>query len=197
MRTFIALELGKEPRRALAELLEKLSAELPGVRWSKPGNVHLTLRFLGEINDALIPEVAEAAREAAARCPPLFLKLGRPGAFGGRSPRVLFLRVEGDLEELARVYSELENELEKRGFGREERSFKPHLTLGRRKKGSVPPSWTELVSLKEITDWEAEEIVLFSSTLTPSGPIYTPLGRFPLRGEEIDSPGRQKNHESS
>jgi len=197
MRTFIALELGKEARRTLAELLEKLSSELSGVRWSKPENVHLTLRFLGEIKDALVPEAAEAVREAASRCPPLFLKLGRPGAFGGRSPRVLFLRVEGDLERLAELYSELEDELEKRGFGREERSFKPHLTLGRRKKGAVPPSWTDLVSLKGITDWESEELVLFSSTLTPAGPIYTPLGRFPLRGEEIDPSGRQKNHERS
>jgi 2'-5' RNA ligase len=183
MRTFVAVEVGQAARETLGRLLEDLRARVPGVRWSKPGNVHVTLRFLGEIEDAAIADVAAAARDAARDTTPFSLRLGPPASFGGRSPRVLLLGVEGEIDALARLQSRLEDALETRGFGREARAFKPHLTLGRRKKGTVPAAWCDATPA-DVTEWEVEELVVFSSTLTPAGPIYTALARCPLEGEE-------------
>ena len=117
MRTFIAVEIGDEAREALGRYLEDLRERVPGVRWSTPGNVHLTLRFLGEVADAMIPAVARAAREAACRTAPFSLSLGKPASFGGRSPRVLLIQINGDVEALARLQGRLEDQLESAGLG--------------------------------------------------------------------------------
>ena len=153
------------------------------MRWSRPENVHLTVRFLGEVEDALLSEVALAAREAASRTPAFWLRLGEPASFGGRTPRVLHLTVGGETDALGALQARLEEALDARGFGREARAFTPHLTLGRRKKGPIPESWCS-GSLSDPRDWEVEELVVFSSTLTPRGPVYTAMARCPLEGEE-------------
>ncbi len=193
MRTFIAVEIGDEARQTLGRQLEDLRTRFPGVRWSKPQNIHITLRFLGEISDAHIPDVAAAAREAARRSGPICLSLGAPTSFGGRSPRVFLLNVRGEVGALVRLQSRLEEELDTRGFGREARAFKPHLTLGRRKKETVPETWRD-VTLSGVTEWEVDELIVFSSTLTPAGPIYTAMARCPLEGG--DRPAAARNNES-
>ena len=184
MRTFIAVEVGEEARRTLAGVLDLLRSRFPvEVRWSRPENCHVTLRFLGEVAEHLIPEVAAAASQAASGVGPFSLSLGRPARFGGRAPRVLLLDVAGETARLGTMHAALEDELERRGFGRESRRFRPHLTLGRRKKGTIPASWGD-VAITGVTEWEVDHIVVFSSTLTPQGPIYTSLARCRLTGED-------------
>jgi RNA 2',3'-cyclic 3'-phosphodiesterase len=183
MRTFIAVEIEPDVRQTLGRLLETLKGRFPDVRWSKPHTIHVTLRFLGDVDDRLIPEVARAAREAARQVPPFELALGAPAGFGGRSPRVLLLDVAGQIDVLGRLQTALEEELDRRGFGREGRAFKPHLTLGRAGRSHVPESWRDLASPPPAA-WGVEELVVFSSTLTPQGPLYTALARCPLGSED-------------
>lgn len=192
MRTFIAVDVGDDVRETLTALLGDLGGRVPGVRWSRPGNVHLTLRFLGEVGDDALPEVAAAARAAAARSRPFELRLGRLASFGGRAPRVLVLTVDGEAGGLDALYQALEEELDDRGFGREGRAFRPHLTLGRRKEGSIPGTWAD-TQVSGANAWEVEELVVYASELTPDGPIYTALARCPLGGEEA---GRESTGES-
>ena len=188
MRTFIAVEIPPEVRTALGRTLGTLKARIAGVRWSRPENIHVTLRFLGEVDDRSIPEVAAAARAAARRTAPFELKLGGPAGFGGSSPRVLLLAIGGQSEALVGLAAALEDELDERGFGREGRAFRPHLTLGRRGRSDVPESWRDLAQPPPAA-WDVDELCVFSSELTPQGPIYTPLARCPLGSEEDAADG--------
>jgi 2'-5' RNA ligase len=183
MRTFIAVEIAPEVRAILGRTLGVLKARFAGVRWSRAENIHVTLRFLGDVDDRAIPDVAAAAASAARRTAPFELELGGPAGFGGRSPRVLLLEVGGETGALAGLQAALEDELDERGFGREGRAFRPHLTLGRRGRDDVPESWRDLAKPPPAA-WSVGELVVFSSTLEPQGPIYTPLARCPLGGEE-------------
>lgn len=185
MRVFIAIELEEEVRVTLNSLLERLKEEFPGIRWVKPGNIHLTLRFLGEIPDTDALRAAEAAQRIAGRFRPFNLELGEPGSFGGREPRVLFLHIAGATGALDRVYRELEEELAENGFQPEDRTFRPHLTLGRRKKrgkGSIPSAWKEL-EIQGAREWTAEGLTVFSSELTRTGPVYTTVAHCPFASE--------------
>jgi 2'-5' RNA ligase len=180
MRTFIAVTIKDAARATLNRYLAELRARYTaGVRWSRPENVHLTLRFLGEVSDRDLAGVTAAASKAAAAAGSFTLRLGAPAHLGKGTPRVLSLSVGGQVEELAALHAALEAHLEKSGFGRDSRRFRPHLTLGRRKKGPIPEDWRQ-VPRSGATDWDVDEIVVFSSTLTPTGPIYTPLARCPL-----------------
>ena len=183
MRTFIAIEIGEEARRSLAAVLDDLRARIPGVRWTAPEHVHLTVRFLGEIAPADAVEAAAAAREAARGVPPFSLCFGRPRSFGGRAPRVLTLGVEGETGNLARLHARLEDALDRAGFGREHRRFTPHLTLGRPRSAPPPEAWSA-IAFRGPTEWDVGSMTVFESTLTPRGPVYTPLAHVALAGED-------------
>ena len=187
MRTFIAVDLSEEAKNCVGQLIDRLKSHGWGVRWSKPENVHITLRFLGEVPDKLLPQVFEAAEKAASRCAPFMLRLGGASGFGGKNPRVLFLEVYGETDSLKNLQRELEEELAGRGFGKEDRPFTPHLTLGRRKSGTLPADWHKL-AVPEPLEWEVAELVVYASKLTREGPLYTPLARYDLSGEEKRPP---------
>jgi len=179
MRTFIAVDLSEEVRRSVAEVISRLRERITNVRWSAPENVHITLRFLGEVPEGELPKVLEAARAAASASEPFVLQAGGASGFGGKNPRVLFLEVEGEVSLLKKLQERLEDELDQRGFGREGRAFAPHLTLGRRKGGPLPADWADF-KVPEPRDWEVEQLVVYASKLTREGPIYTALARFDL-----------------
>jgi len=182
VRTFIAADTDPDVRETLGRAVAELRSRAPGVKWSDPRAMHITLRFLGEVPDRDIPGVIAAAQEAARGADPFTLSLGAPASFGGAAPRVLLLGIEGETASLRALQAALEDRLCARGFGREARAFSPHLTLGRPKKGPVPPSWRD-VALAGVREWTVEELTVYSSTLTPAGPVYTALARCPLRGE--------------
>ncbi len=182
MRTFIAVGTDEDVQETLARALAQLRTRVAGVKWAEPAHMHLTLRFLGEVADRQLPDVFSAAQEAAASVEPFTLRLGAPKSFGGAAPRVLLLDVLGHTDVLGTLQETLERGLEARGFGREGRPFSPHLTLGRPRKGAVPVTWRDF-TLSGVTEWTVEELTVYSSDLTPDGPIYTALAHCPLRGE--------------
>ncbi len=140
-RTFIALELNEALQQFLGDIISQISQELPDLRWVNPNGIHLTLAFLGELNDEQLIEAIHAAEAAAQKATPFKYRLKGLGIFGSvRHPRVIWMGVE-DLPSgkvqgspLQHVHRVLTKELELRGFELEKRPFSPHLTLARIKQ---------------------------------------------------------------
>jgi len=181
MRAFVAVELSDDIRNALGEVISKMGRfDLP-VKWVEPANLHLTLKFLGEVDEESAPAVARAMREAARSAAPFDLRLTRAGAFPSLArPRVLFIEADDDppvTEELAR---RLDDAMSQLGVPREVRPFRKHVTLGRvRRPAPLGLAADELRSLasKGFGPMKVGQIVLMRSQLTPSGPIYEAVER--------------------
>src|SRR3990172_2239746 len=133
LRLFIAIELPEAVTEHIGRVIGMLrQQEIPGIRWVKPQGVHLTLHFLGDTPQSRIQSIVAAMRMATTGVAPFLLQVQGVGVFPHmRAPRVLWMGVGGDMESLTQVRQQLEEALEDRGFTKEQRSFSPHLTLGR------------------------------------------------------------------
>ena len=157
------------------------------LRWVKPEALHLTLRFLGEV-DAATSEVSAAVERAARGRKPFTLRLSRVEAFpSGPSPRVVWAGVEGDLDALEARRQAVEAELEAAGFAPERRRFVPHVTLARAPGGIRPDAAAELQAALSgaplpASEFSVERIALIHSTLTPQGSVYRTIARAALGG---------------
>ncbi|HEX9056980.1 MAG TPA: RNA 2',3'-cyclic phosphodiesterase [Ktedonobacterales bacterium] len=131
-RTFVAIELGDQARAHLDREIARLRRVLPSVRWGVPDSMHLTLAFLGELDDERLAAVEEATEDAAHAIRPFSLRVTGLGAFGPTyAPRVIWAGLAGDLPRLSQLQQALAAALAVRGFARDERPFSPHLTLAR------------------------------------------------------------------
>lgn len=191
VRAFIAIEIPAEIRAQLGETSREL-AKLPvEAGWVKPGNIHLTLKFLGEVPESSRSQIAKAMQEAATGIPPFRLDLGGLGAFPNtRRPRVLWAGLAGQAETAQQLQNRLEERLAAAGFPREEKSFKPHLTLARIKNIADPRRLAEgLIACRlPPASFPVERIVLFESVLHPTGARYTELAEARLNGQSEHSP---------
>jgi 2'-5' RNA ligase len=187
VRSFIAVETSGTVRQRAAELIRTLAATGAKVSWAKPHNLHLTIKFLAEIRWNDIAPVTQAVEQAAGSIEPFDLEIRGAGAFPTLSkPRTLWLGTAAGSDELAALHAALETALKPLGFPKEHRRFAAHLTLGRVRDAG--PKTGELGPLiKQHADFSAgrfavNELVVFSSQLTPQGPIYEPIGRAGLGG---------------
>ena len=131
-RTFIALELDESLQRYLGETTRRMARELPGFRWVAPEGIHLTLAFLGELNDEQLAEALRATERAAREVSPFEYRLTRPGLFGSpKQPRVIWIGIDEPSGNLQLLHRQLSLELVQRGFEVDTRPFSPHLTLAR------------------------------------------------------------------
>jgi 2'-5' RNA ligase len=187
IRTFVAVEMDPAIRRAAQGLIEKFRAAGADVGWVATENMHLTLKFLGDVRGEDIAGVCEAVRGAVAGVSPFELEIRGAGAFPNLSrPRVIWLgSAEGD-EAMADLAERIESALGELGFPREARRFHAHLTLGRVRRGG--PAISALARLVQehadapIGRTPVEEVVVFSSQLKPTGAVYEALSRTPLGG---------------
>jgi 2'-5' RNA ligase len=187
VRTFVAVEIDATVRGRAAELIRVLGAAGADVKWVDPRNLHLTLKFLDEVAVAEIPRVCDAVQRGAARVEPFDLEVRGAGAFpnAGR-PKTVWLGAGGGQEPMIALHGAVEAALGKLGFRKEHRRFEPHLTLGRVRSGG--PAVASLGQLLcQQADFHAGachvgEVVVFSSELTPAGPVYAALGRASLKG---------------
>jgi len=193
LRLFVALEPPGPLRRQLAALAAELRRQAgraaAGLRWVEPGNVHLTLHFLGNTPEERLPAVQEVVSAAAAAARPLLLAVRGAGGFpNARRARVVWAGLHGEVEPLGALVRDLAARLAPLGFPPEERPFSPHLTLARSRDGA-PGLAGALAALRdtEVGSWRAAELVLFRSHLSPAGPRYEPLLRAPL-GEAMPWP---------
>lgn len=187
LRLFVAIDLPEDVRESLGRLQSDLRRhDLPGLRWTRPEGVHLTLKFLGETPASSLPAIEAALARAVRGAPSFRLALGAPGTFGNRrGPRVLWVDVEGDVKPLQQLQAAVERELAAAGFAPEERGFSPHLTLARVPQPS-PPGRAERVSraLAAVAaprgEIEVTEVVLMRSKLQAGGAVHSRVAAFPL-----------------
>ena len=184
-RTFVAVPVPEKLGAKLAHLQSLLAPDCPDVTWVDPSHFHLTLAFLGDVDNTDLPAICRAVAGATAGSAPLDLRLEGLGAFPGpEKPRVFWVGLTGpDLARLADLQRGVAAALKGAGYPPDER-FHPHVTLGRRKvaKGL---SLDARPLARHYQKWAAgtmpiAEVVTFSSTLTPSGPLYHPLARAAL-----------------
>ena len=183
MRTFIAIELPEGIKRKISEVQEPLKKTDAFVSWVKPKNIHVTLKFLGEVPEEKIEEVFLATEKALEGAKPFSMSLKGMGGFPNlRRPRVIWIGAGSGQEELSGLAKRIEEEMEEIGFPRERRKFSAHFTIGRVKS---PRNVEQLAQLVESTDFQTEEIqvtevVVMKSQLDPAGAIYTPLKKVRL-----------------
>ena len=184
IRSFVAIELPQETRDKLIIIQEQIKQSQAKVRWLNPNGIHLTLKFLGNIHPAQVDEIAGTAAREVENEPPLTLRPSGLGAFPSlRNPRVIWVGIQGEVERLRNIQTCLESTLERLGFGREQRPFRPHLTLGRlkdRRRKQRLVHAIDTLQLPEFNSFDVGEIILYKSDLRPTGAIYTKLHRMPL-----------------
>lgn len=175
MRAFIAIELDPGIKDRLLALVKDLRATRADVRWVAPSGMHLTLKFLGPVDEDQILRVKDVMTAVAARHPSFPLALEGTGAFPGeRSPRVLWAGFAAAPVLLA-LQSDLEAALEAESFEREARAFTPHLTLGRVKgPDRIAQAMRELDKHRQESfgAMTVKKITLFESVLHPEGAEY-------------------------
>ena len=191
IRAFFAAEISDDARRAAAALIRELREAPDGdeVRWVRPETLHVTLRFLGDVEPDRVAELAARVGEALADAAPFELRLGEAVAFPSpRRPRVVALGVAPE-EPLVELAGRVERGVVAAGLPPEERRFRAHLTLGRLRGRRLP----ELASVPapEASPFAVDEVVLFSSELRPEGALHTPLERIALGGH--DSPATRSS----
>lgn len=178
MRTFIAIPLPRDAETMLREMQEKLKAAAAEVRWTVVTSIHLTLRFLGEIDPEAVPRLTYLLRRATASERPFSMRLQGLGAFPNpRNPRVVWCGIEGEVQNLQSLQAKVEDACEAAGFPREERPFRPHLTLGRVKGKRNLHRLSEYIRIGvELESYlAADSFNIYQSTLRPQGPEYRVL----------------------
>lgn len=183
IRTFIAIELPDNIRAALDRLQSSLKSERQlFVRWAHPEGIHLTLKFLGNIGAERVPKIAEAMAGACLGIPAFRLELNGLGVFPNlRSPRVVWVGLIGEVEKLLQLQARVEQAFNPLGFPAEDRSFTPHLTLGRLREGTLREErlrFGELVAstpAETMPSFDVDAVSLMRSQLAPSGAVYSRL----------------------
>ena len=187
LRLFIAIGLSPDVIEEIARCQERLKREVNvSVAWTDPKGIHLTLKFLGETDEARIPEIEERLRLAAHDTAPFALTLGRFGVFPSLArPRVLWVGVDGEVQKLASLQRKVEQGMAALGFPAEDRPFSPHLTVGRvrpQQRQGVAAIRPDVAGDVHPIPQPVTSMGLIQSRLTPRGAIYTRLSDFPLHG---------------
>jgi RNA 2',3'-cyclic 3'-phosphodiesterase len=181
LRTFVAVEMPGPVRQALEELQSALKQLKIRASWVRPENIHLTLKFLGNIPAGHVPSVGDVLRVVAQAHGRFSLAAAGVGVFPGiRRPRVIWVGLTGRPDALRRLQQDLDGRLALLGFPRDEKPFRGHLTVGRFRPEGLPGPVADAVKRYAAATFgtvAVEEIVLLQSDLRPEGPLYTPLAR--------------------
>jgi 2'-5' RNA ligase len=184
IRAFLAIDLPGSLRPGLALVQGELKKSGADVRWVPVGNIHLTLKFFGNLPEEEVEPITRAAREVARQQAPFHLEVTRAGAFPSlTNPRVVWLGLGGDAVVLAHFYHRLEKAFTALGHLPEGRPFHPHLTLGRVRSPHGREHLGQMLRELPAPQWApfpVGEIILFRSNLSPQGATYTPLKVIPL-----------------
>ena len=195
-RIFVAIPVAPTGRGGLGQLG---AHKAPALRWVAEHQYHITLKFLGDVDENDVAAVHEAVEQAVATAMParparivdeaaadpsadgLLLVARGVGAFPNpRRARVIWAGVAGDVVPLRRVQAAVNEQLGLRGFEADDRPFSPHITVARARQPLPLPKVLEAYAEHDFGRWRAEHIVVVESVLTPSGPHYTVRSRIPL-----------------
>ena len=189
VRSFIAVDIPAEVRKALALAIAPLQKDLPKplIRWVAVPNIHLTIKFLGDVSPVTLEALAEALKAEVLSHEGFLVSVGGLGAFPSpRQPRVIWigLQVPPSLTELV---GSIETTTTRLGIGAENRPFSPHLTVGR--VGQNLPgkdlrriqTAVEGSTLGDLGTFRVESIHIYQSDLQPGGPVYSRLVSLPMK----------------
>jgi 2'-5' RNA ligase len=186
IRTFIAIDVEKPVHDRLIALQEKLAKSAGDVKWVEPENLHLTLLFLGEVDEREVPKVCSAVADVCEKHSPFAMTLEKVGCFpNARRPRVVWAGLGEGVQQICALHDDLEPPLLDLGcYRREERKYTPHLTLGRLKPEKVTFKLSEAIAKNQT--WQGgtttvREVLVMSSQLSPNGPTYAVMSRAKLK----------------
>ena len=185
LRAFIAISLPEPVLQGIVTAQETLKRSGLKIRWVRKEGIHLTLKFLGDIDRDSVEKISEAMERATGSFSPFTLWAEGIGVFPNlRRPRVAWVGLSGDIEILRALQRDLESQLSGLGFSKEKRPFKGHLTLGRVKGRLDGIKLQE--ALEDLGDFRtesftAQSIVLFQSDLRPDGAVYSRVAEAPLK----------------
>ncbi len=183
MRAFLAIEIIDEIKEYLKNITNLMALHIDGVKWVDKTGLHITLKFLGEIEDKKISQIWESISYIENRYTPFDVTTKDIDAFPDkRKARVIITTLENGVDNIKNIYNDIDESLSYSGFKRETRSFTPHITLGRMKiPGSVHGKAFKDIERKGFT---AGSITLFKSILRREGALYTPVWNLKLKGKE-------------
>lgn len=188
IRSFLAFELPSEIKEIVSHAYQDMRKTPLDVRWVKPENIHLTVVFMGNVRNEHLQPIANAVGEVCQGFGPFEIFLQGTGVFSSRRyPRVLWIGLAGNLERMSDFRDGLQSGLAPFGIKQERRRFKPHLTLGRFRKGTRTGFHLEevLSNYQRLTSGvcAVHELVMFKSDLKPGGAVYSKLKQWPLSGK--------------
>lgn len=185
VRTFIAVEIDTAVCKQASGVIQRLSKTASEIKWVESENMHLTLKFLGDVSLTETNRICNAVAKAVEKIEPFDLEMATIGAFPNLDrPRTIWLGSDDGIEEMVDLQEAVDQSMKKVGFRLESRRYQPHLTLGRVKRlGPDAKVLTELLKKEAYFGagrTRVDQVIIFSSQLTKSGPIYAPIGTLPL-----------------
>lgn len=193
LRTFIAVEIPHHIQQAIQQKTESIRNSIGTsiVRWVPTHNIHLTLKFLGDVSPANIGLLTQMLQSVADSCPAFDIHISGLGSFpSSKRPRVLFIWIQAPAE-LEALWRGIESETTRLGYESEGRSFSPHLTLGRARQYISASDQQKIRKALEETKVDSpatarvDSVHLYKSELQPSGSVYTKLFSAPLRTTKV------------
>ncbi len=178
MRAFIAIELSEEIRNSLAQIQSHLKYAGADVKWVEKDNIHLTLKFLGEVSDEKIEKIKSILDEIGKTVKSFEISLKDIGAFPKIDyPRIIWVGLDKGTKESIGLAGRIDEALSKIGFQKETRPFAAHLTIGRVRSPKNKEALKEKIESQDTSHKTQviSSVSLFQSKLTPQGPIYTNL----------------------
>lgn len=184
MRTFLAITIPDNIKDYARQIKNELIVTQPDIKWVEYQNYHLTVKFLGDVNNQAVNEIRHNMRIMSDNCPQFRLSVGNVGFFPGKvRPRVVWLGMEGELEKAVFLATRVDDYLGTIGFD-PERSHRFHLTLGRvRSDRNIDSMLKKTWQIKKNgLSFMVNDFCLVESRLSPSGPEYRIIEKFPLNG---------------
>ncbi|MEA3369610.1 MAG: RNA 2',3'-cyclic phosphodiesterase [Candidatus Ratteibacteria bacterium] len=184
-RVFIAISLSEAISKKIEVIQDKLKKTKADVRWVKPANIHLTLKFLGNITPEQISGLKQGLEKIARKFQPFSIFIEEMGSFPSiDSPRVIWVGISRGKEILNKMNKAIEDDLAKIGFPREERAFHPHLTLGRCRSSKHRSQLAKQIKTESafLGALAVDRISIYKSLLTSEGPVYSLLSDVVLKG---------------
>ncbi|SCY27756.1 RNA 2',3'-cyclic phosphodiesterase [Alkaliphilus peptidifermentans] len=174
MRVFIAIGLNKEIKEYIKEIQKVIKINAVKGNFTSPDNFHLTLKYIGEINGQELQLIKAGLKKAVRNQRRFTLSTGKPGYFTRKNKKIIWLGIKGQEEILTALYHEIEESLYKNGFNKEERSLKPHITIGREVILEDILKIQDDIILEE-KSFVVDEVIIMESTREAGSLIYKPI----------------------
>lgn len=190
IRSFLAFDITPHMREELGSIIALLSKKVDNVRWIDPKLMHCTIKFFGDVEEELLlGRVSDVVAREVLHQAPISLVGQGVGVFPNwRYPRILWAGLSGDSDAVMSLHKRLEEAFEEFGFVKDQRLFRLHLTLARTKSKFKSSegfmTLVEKLTEKEFGRMTVSSLTLYKSVLTPSGPVYTVLKKFPFGGKK-------------